>query len=74
LFLTAALALIFGSMLGGALALGLEMFDRRIRAGDELLSLSGIEVLAEIPHLRASFKSSRPRLLHGRKVLEIEPA
>ena len=73
LFLTAALALVFGSILGAALALGLEMFDRRIRAGDELMSLSGIEVLAEIPHLRASFKSSRPRLLHGRK-LEIEPA
>ena len=74
LFLTAALALIFGSILGAALALALEMFDRRIRAGDELMSLSGIEVLAEIPHLRASFKSSRPRLLHGRKMLEIEPA
>jgi chain length determinant protein EpsF len=73
LFLTAALAVVLGSMLGGALALGLEMFDRRIRAGDELSQLSGIEVLAEIPHLRASFKSSRPRLLHGRKVLEIEP-
>lgn len=74
LFLTAALAVIFGSMLGAALALALEMFDRRIRAGDELMSFSGIEVLAEIPHLRASFKSSRPRLLHGRKGLEIEPA
>lgn len=74
LVLTAALAVIFGSLLGAALALGLEMFDRRIRAGDELWQLSGIEVLAEVPHLRASFKSNRPRLLHGRKVLEIEPA
>jgi chain length determinant protein EpsF len=75
LFLTAVLALVFGSMLGAALGLLLEMFDRRIRAGDELQQLSGIEVLAEVPHLRASFKSGKPRLLLGRKnLLEIEPA
>lgn len=75
LTLTTALALVFGSILGAALALGLEMFDRRIRAGDELQQLAGLEVLAEIPHLRASFKSSRPKLLHGRKpLLEAEPA
>lgn len=75
LMLTAVLALVFGSLLGAAAGLLLEMVDRRIRAGDELMQLSGIEVLAEIPHLRASFKSSKPRLLLGRKsLLEAEPA
>jgi len=75
LLLTGVLALVFGSILGAAVGLLLEMVDRRIRAGDELLQLSGIEVLAEIPHLRASFKSSKPRLLLGRKaLLEVEPA
>lgn len=75
LMLTAVLALVFGSLLGAAAGLLLEMVDRRIRAGDDLLQLSGIEVLAEIPHLRASFKSSKPRLLLGRKsLLEAEPA
>lgn len=75
LLLTAVLALVFGSILGASVGLLLEMVDRRIRAGDELLQLSGIEVLAEIPHLRASFKSGKPRLLAGRKaLLEVEPA
>lgn len=75
LLLTGVLALVFGSILGAAVGLLLEMVDRRIRGGDELLQLSGIEVLAEIPHLRASFKSGKPRLLLGRKaLLEVEPA
>lgn len=75
LLLTAILALVFGSMLGAALGLLLEMIDRRIRSGDDLLHLSGIEVLAEVPHLRASFKAGKPRLLHGRKpLLEAGPA
>ena len=75
LALTAVLALVFGGMLGAALGLLLEMIDRRIRSGDDLQQLSGIEVLAEIPHLRASFKSGKPRLLHGRKaLLEAEAA
>jgi chain length determinant protein EpsF len=63
LALSAALALVFGAMLGVALALMLERLDRRVRSGDELPDLSGLEVLAQVPHLRASFRSSTVRRL-----------
>ncbi|HEY4366355.1 MAG TPA: Wzz/FepE/Etk N-terminal domain-containing protein [Steroidobacteraceae bacterium] len=72
---TAVLAIVFGSMLAVALALGLEMLDRRVRDGRELTRISGVEVLAEVPRLRASF---RPRKLIGvsgpHEVLEGKPA
>ena len=54
LILTTALSLIFGGLLGCALAVGLEMMDRRVRDGDELLTAAGLEVLGEVPRLRAS--------------------
>jgi succinoglycan biosynthesis transport protein ExoP len=72
---TIVLALVFGALLGAGIALLLEMLDRRVRSGAELLQLSGLEVLGEVPHLRANFRPTRTRLLHGRKaVLEIRPA
>jgi succinoglycan biosynthesis transport protein ExoP len=69
LVLTSILSLVFGGMLGAALALLLEMFDRRVRDGDELVSVAGLEVLGEIPRLRANFKSPKPALPRGNRTL-----
>lgn len=75
LIVSIVLAAIFGAMLGAALAVLLEMLDRRIRVGDELTRLAGLEVLAEVPRLRASFRPTRPRLTYGGKPpLEAKPA
>jgi chain length determinant protein EpsF len=75
LVVSVVLAALFGAMLGAALALLLEMLDRRVRVGDELTRLAGLEVLAEVPRLRASFRPSRPRLTYGGKPpLEAKPA
>jgi succinoglycan biosynthesis transport protein ExoP len=76
LVLSVVLAAVFGTMFGTALALLLEMLDRRVRDGDELTRLAGLEVLAEVPRLRASFRSTRPRLTYGNKppALEAKPA
>ncbi len=76
LVLSLVLAGVFGAMLGAALGLLLEMLDRRVRAGDELSRLTGLEVLAEVPRLRASFRSPRARLTYGTKPppLEAKPA
>jgi polysaccharide biosynthesis transport protein len=75
LIVSIVLAALFGAMLGAALALLLEMLDRRVRVGDELTRLAGLEVLAEVPRLRASFRPSRPRLTYGGKPpLEAKPA
>jgi len=75
LLVSTVLAIVFGSMLGVGLALGLEMLDRRVRDGRELTRIAGVEVLAEVPRLRASF---RPRKLIGvrgpHEVLEGKPA
>jgi chain length determinant protein EpsF len=72
---SAVLAITFGSMLGIAAAVLLEMLDRRVRDSNDLTRLAGIEVLAEIPRLRASFR--RPKLLNLRgpgTVFESNPA
>jgi chain length determinant protein EpsF len=75
LVVSIVLAAVFGAMFGAALALLLEMLDRRVRVGDELTRLAGLEVLAEVPRLRASFRPSRPRLTYGGKPpLEAKPA
>ena len=76
LVVSIVLAAIFGAMVGAALALLLEMLDRRVRNGDELARLAGLEVLAEVPRLRASFRPSRPRLSYGggKPPLEVKPA
>jgi len=75
LVVSTVLAIVFGSMLGVGIALGLEMLDRRVRDGRELTRIAGVEVLAEVPRLRASF---RPRKLIGvrgpHEVLEGKPA
>jgi chain length determinant protein EpsF len=75
LVLSVVLAAVFGTMFGTALALLLEMLDRRVRDGDELTRLAGLEVLAEVPRLRASFRSPRARLTYGQKppALEAKP-
>jgi polysaccharide biosynthesis transport protein len=75
LLVSAVLAIVFGSMLGVAAAVLLEMLDRRVRDSNDLLRLAGIEVLAEVPRLRASFR--RPKLLNARSagtVFESNPA
>ena len=75
LLVSAVLAIVFGSMLGIACAVLLEMLDRRVRDGNDLARLAGIEVLAEVPRLRASFR--RPKLLNVRSagtVFESNPA
>ncbi|HKE96692.1 MAG TPA: GNVR domain-containing protein [Povalibacter sp.] len=69
LFLTSALSLVFGGILGAALALMLEMFDRRVRDGDELVSVAGLEVLGEVPRLRASFKPLKALPARGSRAL-----
>jgi capsular polysaccharide biosynthesis protein len=75
LVVSIVLAAVFGAMFGAALALLLEMLDRRVRVGDELTRLAGLEVLAEVPRLRASFRPSRARLTYGGKPpLEAKPA
>jgi succinoglycan biosynthesis transport protein ExoP len=77
LVVSIVLAAIFGTMFGAALALLLEMLDRRVRLGDELTRLAGLEVLAEVPRLRASFRSPRARLTYGGNKpppLEAKPA
>jgi succinoglycan biosynthesis transport protein ExoP len=74
--LSTVLAAVFGAMLGAAIGLLLEMLDRRVRAGDEISRLTGLEVLAEVPRLRASFRPPRARLTYGNKPppLEANPA
>lgn len=76
LVLSLVLAAVFGAMFGAAIGLLLEMLDRRVRVGDELVRLAGLEVLAEVPRLRASFRSPRARLTYGSKPppLEAKPA
>ena len=75
LVVSIVLAALFGAMFGAALAMLLEMLDRRVRVGDELTRLAGLEVLAEVPRLRASFRPSRPRLSYsGKTPLEAKPA
>jgi chain length determinant protein EpsF len=76
LVVSIVLAALFGAMFGAALAMLLEMLDRRVRVGDELTRLAGLEVLAEVPRLRASFRPSRPRLTYGgnKTPLEVKPA
>ncbi len=66
---TTALSLVFGALLGAALALMLEMIDRRVRDGDELVSVAGLEVLGEVPRLRASFKPARIASARGQRAL-----
>jgi chain length determinant protein EpsF len=75
LVLSVVLAAVFGTMLGTAIAVLLEMLDRRVRDGDELTRLAGLEVLAEVPRLRASFRPPRARLSYGQKppALEAKP-
>lgn len=74
LVLTTALSLIFGSILGAALALTIEMLDRRVRDGEEILTAAGLEVLGEVPRLRASFKQlSAPPVRGVHAVLEGKP-
>ena len=68
LTVSTVLSLVFGFVLGTALALMLEMLDRRIRDGDELVS-AGIEVLGEVPRLRASFKPQKTALVRGGRAL-----
>lgn len=48
-----ALALAFGSVLGGSLALATEHLDRRIYSGTELLTSTGLKPLVSIPALSA---------------------
>jgi polysaccharide biosynthesis transport protein len=76
IILSMVLAAVFGAMFGAALGLLLEMLDRRVRVGDELTRLAGLEVLAEVPRLRASFRTPRARLTYGNKPppLEAKPA
>jgi polysaccharide biosynthesis transport protein len=77
LVVSIVLAAVFGTMFGAALALLFEMLDRRVRLGDELTRLAGLEVLAEVPRLRASFRSPRARLTYGGNKpppLEAKPA
>jgi polysaccharide biosynthesis transport protein len=72
---SAVMAIVFGAMLGIAAAVLLEMLDRRVRDSNDLTRLAGIEVLAEVPHLRASFR--RPKVLNLRgpgTVFESNPA
>lgn len=69
LFLSVALSLVFGGILGAALALMLELIDRRVRDGDELVSVAGLEVLGEVPRLRASFKPRKTPLVRGARAL-----
>ena len=75
LIVSMILAIVFGGMLAVGIALALEMLDRRVRDGRELSRIAGVEVLAEVPRLRASF---RPRKLIGvrgpHEVLEGKPA
>lgn len=66
---TTALSLVFGALLGAALALMLEMIDRRVRDGDELVRVAGLEVLGEVPRLRASFKPARIAAARGQRTL-----
>lgn len=72
LLLSTALSLVFGALLGAALALAVEMLDRRVRDGDELVRVARLEILGEVPRLRASFKPRKtPPLVRGvRAVLE----
>lgn len=73
--LTFALSLLFGAMFGTALAVGLELMDRRIRNGDEIVAATGLEVLGEVPRLRASFKArAAPAVRGARTMLEGKPA
>jgi chain length determinant protein EpsF len=75
LLASAVLAITFGAMFGIACAVLLEMLDRRVRDSNDLTRLAGIEVLAEVPRLRASFR--RPKLLNLRgpgTVFENNPA
>lgn len=65
LFLSTALSLVFGALLGAALALAMELLDRRVRHGDELVSVAGLELLGEVPRLRASFKPRKTQLVRG---------
>lgn len=66
---TTALSLVFGALLGAALALMLEMIDRRVRDGNELVRVAGLEVLGEVPRLRASFKPARIAAARGQRTL-----
>lgn len=75
LLISAVLAIMFGGMLGVAAAILLEMLDRRVRDTNDVPRLTGIEVLAEVPRLRASFR--RPKLLNVRgpgTIFESNPA
>jgi chain length determinant protein EpsF len=75
LVLSAALALVFGAMLGCALALTLERLDRRVRSGDELVDLAGLEVLGQVSHLRASFRPNpKRRMRRAESTFDIGPA
>lgn len=74
LALSSALSVVFGAMLGAALALLLEMMNRRIRARDELADITGVEVLVEVPRLHASFRPGRLLPRRGpRATLDVRP-
>jgi len=75
LTLSAALGIVFGVMLGGALALLLEMLDRRVRASEEFVNLTGVEVLIEVPRLQAGFRPGTYKAVRGsRATLDVKPA
>ncbi len=61
-----ALALVFGSVLGGSLAFATEHLDRRIYSETELLTSTGLKPLVSIPRLHAK-AGLVERLLHSRK-------
>jgi hypothetical protein len=47
----------------------LEMIDRRVRDGDELVRVAGLDVLGEVPRLRARFKPARIAAARGQRTL-----
>jgi chain length determinant protein EpsF len=53
------MATLVGSILGAAAALGAELMDRRIRSETDIIELTGMEVLAELPLMGR--RSPRPR-------------
>jgi chain length determinant protein EpsF len=60
--LNSVAAIVIGGMLGLAIALGLELRDRRVRGADDISGALGIPLLAELPKLSKLSKRAQRQL------------
>lgn len=74
ILLNGAASILFGLLLGGAIAVAAELRDRRIRSGADLMEVVGLTLLAELPNVQLKGKARRGELPRQPAFARIQPA